>query len=157
MTLASSITGALFIFQALHWFGVALYVGSLLFLLFIFQKVYQRYRAYKYVDNFRAEVITLYWRYLHIAFLVIISSGTALALAKGKSVIQGAYGMVFSAKLALWLVQIYFTQETLKPFVVDVESDEQPHTNTQPRVISPLFIFLLLMLISSAGFALKFL
>jgi len=144
------------IFRALHWLGSAVYIGSLLFLFFIFQKVYKRYNAYKYVDNFRAEVITLYWKYLNAAFLVIVVSGAALTVSNGKSILQGMYGLFFSTKLLLWLVQIYFTQETLKPFIVHIETNDIPLTSTAPRTTSPIVIFLLLMLIASLGFALKY-
>ena len=94
-------------FSAAHWLGVAAYTGSFVFLILVFQKTYRRYRSYKYIDNFRAEAIALYWKILHIAFLVIIVSGAALAGLGGKSVLKGLYGLIFSTKLALWLAQIY--------------------------------------------------
>lgn len=142
---------------AAHWLGIAIYFGSLLFLLLIFQKVYGRYRSYKYVDNFRAEIITLYWKFLHVAFIVIVVSGAGLAGLKGKSVIRGLYGLVFSTKLVLWLVQIYFTQETLKPFTVEVEHATPEKPASEVKSISPALLVTLLLLIALAGFALKFL
>lgn len=123
----------------------------------IFQKVYSRYRSYKYVDNFRAEIITLYWQFLHIAFIVIVISGVGLAGLKGKSVIRGMYGLVFSTKLVLWLVQIYFTQETLKPFTVEVEQGALEKAPVEAKSASPALLVTLLLLIALAGFALKLL
>ncbi len=143
------------VFTAAHWLGVAVYFGSLVFLLLIFQRIYGRYRSYKYVDNFRGEIIILYWKFLHGAFIVIVISGAALAGLKGKSVLKGFYGLVFSAKLVLWLVQIYLTQETLKPFTPEVEHTYPEKELPQPRVVSPVFIISLLLLISLCGFALK--
>ncbi|MBN8219790.1 MAG: hypothetical protein J0L53_02650 [Spirochaetes bacterium] len=145
------------IFRAAHWLGVAVYFGSLLFLLVIFQRVYGRYRSYKYVDNFRGEIISLYWRFLHGAFILIVISGAALAGLKGKSVIRGLYGLVFSAKLVLWLVQIYLTQETLKPFTPEVEHAYPEKQGLAPRAVSPILIVSLLLLISLCGFALQLL
>ena len=142
---------------AAHWLGVAVYFGSLVFLLLIFQRIYGRYRSYKYVDNFRGEIITLYWKFLHVSFIVIVVSGAALAGLKGKSVIKGLYGLVFSAKLVLWLVQIYFTQETLKPFTPEVEHAYPDKELPQPRAVAPVFIVSLLLLISLCGFVLKLL
>lgn len=143
------------VLTAAHWLGVAVYFGSLVFLLLIFQRVYGRYRSYKYVDNFRGEIITLYWKFLHASFIVIVISGAALAGLKGKSVIRGFYGLAFSAKLALWLVQIYFTQETLKPFNPEVEHATSGKQDLPPAGASPVLIVSLLLLISLCGFALK--
>lgn len=142
------------IITAAHWLGVALYFGSLFFLIIIFQKVYGRYRSYKYVDNFRAEIITLYWKFLHIAFAVIVVSGAILTGLGGRSVLRGYYGLVFSTKLALWLAQIYFTQETLKPFIAEVEAGT-PQVASRP--VPPAALITLLFLISLCGFTLKLL
>lgn len=109
------------------------------------------------MDNFRAEIITLYWKFLHVAFIVIVISGVGLAGLKGKSVIRGVYGLVFSGKLVLWLVQIYFTQETLKPFVVEVEQPTLEKNYDDLKSVSPALLVTLLLLIALAGFALKLL
>lgn len=148
-------TWAPVVLTAAHWLGVSVYFGSLLFLLVIFQRVYGRYRSYKFVDNFRAEIITLYWKFLHIAFIVIVVSGVLLAGLKGKSVLRGFYGLVFSAKLALWLVQIYFTQETLKPFIPEAVEAQPGQPGATPRPASAVLIITLLFLIAVCGFTLK--
>lgn len=144
------------IFSALHWLSVAVYAGSLFFLLVIFQRTYGRYKAYRYVDNFRAEIIYLYWRFLNIAFVVILASGAALAGLKGRSVLAGTYGLIFSLKLVLWLVQIYVTQSFLKPFNPEVHSPE-PRVELRSREIHPIIILVLLLLIALCGFFLKYL
>jgi uncharacterized membrane protein len=143
------------VLTAAHWLGVAVYFGSLLFLLVIFQRVYGRYRSYKYVDNFRAEIITLYWKFLHAAFIITVVSGALLAGLKGKSVLRGFYGLVFSTKLVLWLVQIYLTQETLKPFIPEAEEGNPEKQSVERRSMQPILIIALLFLIALCGFALK--
>lgn len=142
-------------FSAVHWLGVAVYTGSFVFLILVFQKTYNRYRSYKYVDNFRAEAIALYWKILHVAFLAIIISGAALAGMGGKSVLRGLYGLLFSAKLALWLAQIYLSQNLLKLFTPEVnlnESSEKPGSEAQRHYA----IMVLLLLIAACGFLLKY-
>jgi hypothetical protein len=143
-------------FSAAHWLGVAAYTGSFVFLILVFQKTYRRYRSYKYIDNFRAEAIALYWKILHIAFLVIIISGAALAGLGGKSVLKGLYGLIFSTKLALWLAQIYLSQDLLKPFTPEVtaESDSSEKTANEAKRSSAVLV--LLLLIAVCGFVLKY-
>lgn len=141
---------------ALHWLGVAVYFGSFVFLIVIFQNIYRRYQSYKYVDNFRAEVITLYWKFLHGSFALIVVSGAGLTGLAGKSVLHGVYGLMFSAKLALWLVQIYLSQELLKPFAPELHASDKAEL---PRESGPrdYAVVVLLLLIALAGFSLKFL
>lgn len=142
------------VFSAAHWIGVGSYLGSLLFLLLIFQRVYGRYRDYKYIDNFRAEIILIYWRFLHVAFFLILISGAVLAGLRGKSVLSGTFGLIFSTKLVLWVVQIYLTQEYLKPFIPEIQDNTlqpKPAEDKYRRLI----VFALLLLISLCGFVLK--
>jgi len=143
-------------FSAAHWLGVAAYTGSFVFLILVFQKTYHRYRSYKYIDNFRAEAIALYWKILHIAFLVIIVSGAALAGLGGKSVLKGLYGLIFSTKLALWLAQIYLAQDLLKPFTPEAsaESDSSERAASEAKRSSAVLV--LLLLIAACGFVLKY-
>jgi len=143
-------------FSAVHWLGVAVYTGSLIFLFLIFQKTYDRYRSYKYVDNFRAEILQLYWRLLHVAFLLILVSGAVLAGMKGRSVLSGLYGLVFSAKLALWLLQIYLSQYMLKPFHIETSNDADSRRVKEVQA-HPYLIVALLLLIPLCGFVLKYL
>lgn len=142
------------IFSAAHWIGVGTYLGSLVFLLLVFQRVYGKYRDYKYIDNFRAEIVVAYWKFLHGAFILILISGAALAGLRGKSVLSGTFGLFFSTKLVLWVVQIYLTQEYLKPFIPEIRGNElapKPAAGTS----RPLIIIVLLLLISLCGFTLK--
>lgn len=134
---------------------MALYFGSLVFLLFILEPVYKRYKAYRYIDNFRGEIITLYWRLLHVAFFLIVVSGALLVGFKGKPILQGAYGFVFSAKMALWLLQLYLTQSYLKPFILQT-SEPDKETTAATDKLYPVGILFILLLIAVAGFALKY-
>ena len=143
-------------FSAVHWLGVAVYTGSLVFLILVFQKTYRRYRSYKYIDNFRAEAIGLYWKILHLAFLAIIVSGAALAGMGGKSVLKGLYGLLFSAKLALWLVQIYLSQDLLKPFTPEINADGESSENPGTEAQRHYAVLVLLLLIAVCGFMLKY-
>lgn len=142
--------------SALHWLGVALYAGSLVFLLLIFQSVYNRYRSYRYINNFRGEIVVLYWRLLHIAFGLIVLSGAALAGLRGKSVLQGLYGLAFSAKLALWLLQLWLVQDYLRPYLPENEANRSG-TEILPDNVRPAVAVVLLLLIAVAGFGLKYL
>lgn len=142
------------IFAAAHWIGVGAYLGSLVFLLLIFQRVYGRYRDYKYIDNFRAEIVLIYWKFLHVSFIVILVSGAALAGLRGRSVLSGTYGLIFSTKLVLWVLQIYLAQEYLKPFIPQVPEYELPAKPNRGNS-RPIAIIVLLLLISLCGFALK--
>lgn len=142
------------IFAAAHWLGAGAYLGSLVFLLLIFQRVYGRYRDYKYIDNFRAEIVLIYWKFLHVAFVLLLVSGAVLAGLRGRSVLSGTFGLVFSTKLVLWVLQIYMTQEYLKPFIPQI-----PEYELRPRPTAgnsrPVIIIVLLLLISLCGFILK--
>lgn len=142
--------------SAIHWLGVALYCGALFFFIIIFQKVYYRYRSYRYVDNFRGEVVQQLWRLLNVCFVLIVLSGAALAGLKGKSVLTGLYGLVFSSKLALWLLQLWLMQELLKPFLPENYSDE-PRAYLREGETRALAAVLLLFLIAAGGFLLKYL
>jgi hypothetical protein len=142
--------------SAIHWLGVALYCGALFFFLIIFQRVYDRYRSYRYVDNFRGEVVQQLWRLLNVCFVLIVLSGAALAGLKGKSVLTGLYGLVFSSKLALWLLQLWLMQELLKPFLPENYSDE-PRAHLREGETRSLAAVLLLFLIAAGGFLLKYL
>lgn len=147
-------TAAALLLSALHWLGVALYTGSLVFHLIIFQSIYERYRMYRYVDNFRGEVVLLFWKLLHVAFFLIVLTGVALAGLKGKSTVTGTYGLVFSSKLALWLLQLWLLQEPLKPFMLADESEKTENRALPGRARSWLIVFLL-FLIFTGGFILK--
>ncbi len=140
----------------MHWLGVALYCGALFFFLIIFQRVYDRYRSYRYVDNFRGEVVLLLWKLLHVSFALIVLSGAALAGLKGRSVMTGLYGLVFSSKLALWLLQLWLMQDLLKPFLPENYSEE-PQTRNREGQARSLGTVLLLFLIATGGFILKYL
>ncbi|HMV35198.1 MAG TPA: hypothetical protein PKM44_00720 [Turneriella sp.] len=142
--------------SAFHWLGVALYCGALFFFIIIFQRVYERYRAYRYVDNFRGEVVLQLWRLLHVCFVVIVLSGAALAGLKGKSVLTGLYGLVFSSKLALWLLQLWLLQDLLKPFLTE-NYTEEPQARSREWEARSLGAVLLLFLIAAGGFLLKYL
>lgn len=142
--------------SAIHWLGVALYCGALFFFLIIFHRVYDRYRSYRYVDNFRGEVVLQLWRLLHVCFVLIVLSGAALAGLKGKSVLTGLYGLVFSSKLALWLLQLWLLQDLLKPFLPENFTDE-PQSPARERETRSLAAVLLLFLIAAGGFLLKYL
>lgn len=87
---------------------------------------------------------------------MIVLSGAALAGLKGKSVLTGLYGLVFSSKLALWLLQLWLLQDLLKPFLPENYSEE---TKAQPRELEmrALGAVLLLFLIAAGGFILKYL
>lgn len=143
-------------FSAAHWLGVAAYTGSFVFLILVFQKTYRRYRSYKYIDNFRAEAIALYWKILHIAFLVIIVSGAALAGLGGKSVLKGLYGLIFSTKLALWLAQIYLAQDLLKPFTPEATAENDSGEKAANEARRSSAVLVLLLLIAVCGFVLKY-
>ncbi len=143
-------------FSAAHWLGVAAYTGSFVFLILVFQKTYRRYRSYKYIDNFRAEAIALYWKILHIAFLVIIVSGAALAGLGGKSVLKGLYGLIFSTKLALWLAQIYLAQDLLKPFTPEASPASDNSEKEAGEAKRSSAVLVLLLLIAACGFVLKY-
>lgn len=142
--------------SALHWLGVAVYFGTLLFFLLIFNRTYERYRAYRYVDNFRGEVVAHLWKLLHIAFALIVVSGAALAGLNGKPVLKGIYGLVFSSKLALWLLQLYLLMDLLKPFLPENYTDDTAPRAADRRLRSHAAV-LLLFLIAAGGFILKFL
>lgn len=144
------------IFRAAHFLSAAVYIGCFIFLLVVFERVYRKYQDYQYVDNFRAEVIRLCWQILHVSFLFIVLSGAALAGLKGKSVVHGFYGLTFSTKLALWLLQIYLSQEILRPYPQRADFSE-PHDPSRlgPRVRAWLVVSLLL-LISLCGFLLTY-
>lgn len=142
--------------SAIHWLGVALYCGSLFFFLVIFHRVYERYRSYRYVDNFRGEVVLQLWRLLHICFVLIVLSGAALAGLKGRSVLSGLYGLVFSSKLALWLLQLWLLQDLLKPFLPENYTYEA-QSPVREREMRALAAVLLLFLIAAGGFLLKYL
>lgn len=109
---------------------------------------------YRYVDNFRGEVVLLFWKLLHVSFLLIVLTGIALAGLKGKSTVTGTYGLVFSSKLALWLLQLWLLQEPLKPFILTDESEKAGPRALPRRVRSWLIVFLL-FLIFAGGFILK--
>ncbi len=143
-------------FSAVHWLGVAVYAGSFVFLVLVFQKTYRRYRSYKYVDNFRAESIAAYWKILHIAFLAIIVSGAVLAGMAGKSVLRGLYGLLFSAKLALWLLRIYLSQDLLKPFAPEVTLETESPDKAASEAQRHYSVLILLLLIAACGFLLKY-
>jgi hypothetical protein len=145
------------VLQAIHWLGVGLYIGSFAFLTIIFHRIYWRYKSYKFVDNFRAEVIQSYWKFLHIAFAAILVSGVGLAGLRGKSILSGTYGLVFSTKLVLWLVQIYLSQEALKPFLTSTQGGDDKAQPEKEGVPYALFTLVLLLLISLSGFVLKYL
>lgn len=142
--------------SALHWLGVSIYFGALLFFLLIFNRTYERYRAYRYVDNFRGEVVAHLWKLLHIAFVLIVVSGSALAGLNGKSVLKGIYGLIFSSKLALWLLQLYLLMDLLKPFLPENYTDDSAIRSADRQLRSHAAV-LLLFLIAAAGFILKFL
>ncbi|MCS6972067.1 MAG: hypothetical protein NZL89_03500 [Leptospiraceae bacterium] len=139
---------------ALHWLGVAFYSGSLIFFLAIFERVYHKYRAYRYVDNFRAEVVVLLWKLLNFSFVVIVLSGVAMAGLRGKPVLRGLYGLFFSAKLALWLLQLWLLQDVLKPFLVENYTEDATAAERQRRTRSWLALVLLFMLLG-LGMALR--
>lgn len=134
-----------------------MYIGSFTFLLLIVHRVYQKYRQYTYIDNFRAEIISHYWKLLNAVFLVIVLSGAALAGLKGRSPLTGVYGLVFSSKLALWLLQLYLSQHYLRPFIVDNTSAGKDVMGL-PQPASPTWLpVTLLFLIFILGFSLKYL
>lgn len=140
--------------SAIHWLGVALYSGALFFYLLVFQRVYGRYRAYRYVDNFRGEIVMRLWRLLHVCFVLIVLSGAALAGLKGKSVLNGLYGLVFSSKLALWLLQLWLLQDSLKPFLPEYAAEEMQGRALDGDLRSSTAV-LLFFLIAAGGFLLK--
>lgn len=127
-----------------------------MFFLIIFQRVYDRYKSYRYVDNFRGEVVLQLWRLLHVCFVLIVLSGAALAGLKGRSVLNGLYGLVFSSKLALWLLQLWLLQDLLKPFLLESYTEEARARRPEAEVRS-LGAVLLLLLIAAGGFLLKYL
>lgn len=108
------------------------------------------------MDNFRGEVVQQLWRLLNVCFVLIVLSGAALAGLKGKSVLTGLYGLVFSSKLALWLLQLWLMQELLKPFLPENYSDE-PRAQLREGETRALAAVLLLFLIAAGGFLLKYL
>lgn len=123
----------------------------------ILHPVYLKYRQYTYIDNFRAEIISLYWKMLNGIFLAIVISGAALAGLKGRSPLAGLYGLVFSAKLALWLMQLYLSQQYLRPFIVENQPSARDAMGL-PQLVPPLWLPLgLLFLIFVLGFSLKYL
>jgi hypothetical protein len=140
--------------SAVHWLGVALYCGALFFFIIIFQRAYERYRAYRYVDNFRGEIVLQLWKLLHVCFALIVLSGAALAGLKGRSVLNGLYGLVFSSKLALWLLQLWLLQDLLKPFLPENYTGE-PQARSGEYQTRSLAAVLLLFLIAAGGFVLK--
>lgn len=121
------------------------------------QPVYRKYRQYTYIDNFRAEIVIVYWKMLNILFLLIVASGAALTGLRGKSPLSGLYGLVFSAKLALWLMQLYLSQHYLRPFMPE-NAVPAGDALGLPQLAPPAWLPLgLLFLIFVLGFALKYL
>jgi hypothetical protein len=126
-------------------------------LLIIVHPVYEKYRQYTYIDNFRAEIISNYWKLLNGTFLLIVVSGAALAGLRGRSPLAGLYGLAFSAKLALWLVQLYLSQQYLRPFIAETNAPGRDAMGL-PQIAPPMWLPLgLLFLIFVLGFSLKYL
>ena len=101
--------------KIIHAVGGVIYVGSLIFLLLVFQPVYERYREYRFIENFRMEVVGRFFWLYHAGFIILLISGTGLAILSGQSPLYGRFGLVFSTKLALWFLQIFLTGDLLKP------------------------------------------
>ncbi len=98
----------------------------------------------------------LYWRLLNAMVIILLTSGAVLTGLRGKSPLTGAYGLAFSTKLALWLMQLYLSQQYLRPFTPEAPAFSRDSTNpTNPPVPAWLPVALL-FLIFLCAFALKY-
>ena len=136
----------------IHAVGGVIYIGSLLFLFVVFQPVFERYREYRFVENFRMEIISRFLWLYHIGFVLLLLSGTGLAVLSGQSPLHGRFSILFSTKLALWFLQIFLTGDLLKP------AQEDPttiHPTTRNESLRIQIIFVLLFTIMILGFFLQ--
>jgi hypothetical protein len=123
----------------------------------IIEPVYRKYRKYNYVDNFRAEVVLLHWQFLNASVIALLVSGAVLTGLRGKSPLNGFYGLAFSSKLALWLLQLYLSQQFLRPFTPEVPAFSRDPEGSSGQTTPAWVLVALLFLIFFSGFVLKYL